>query len=982
MSRLCDQVDAFVDGELPAAEAEAFRAHLGSCASCQRELHELLMLAATLAQGAGAPSAKHPAGAPVVPLARRRRRRLLISATLAGTLAAAAAVVLWLRASERRPIMLARAPTRAIEARLAWAGADRWRPYDVQRGGTGGREDVPLGALSALERRGDLHGVAVGHLLAGEWARAERELARVPPGPDADADRALCAWQAGQAEAALGLLGEVLRARPAHPQALWNRALILGELGLRTTAAATFDQVAALGEPGWVDEARNRARALREREDAHQRAWQEASQAGKALVQTGLPPADTAVRAFPSFLRHYVYHAVRAAPTRERLLALLPLARAVDASAGETRLAAYLEQTAARRDLDRRAPLADTYRQLVHDPTGLSAADAERYLAALRQAHEDDLLLGALLLLHREASATDEIVRLAARRGDPWFVAIAEGALAARERASGNEAAAAERLERAVRTCRAQHVDYRCTFLEFDLAELEKILHRTANAQQMALAGLARARSSAVVAEDQLLFLVGEIARFRNGFALAEAYLDEAVRRHPERCTGRRYAHEILAYERMVRLDPAGARRELDQAPRCGEPITLARADALANLERLGRAGPEAQALVADLDAARPGFSPGEQAFADAIAGRYLLEHDRAAGVARLERAIARAGQRPESDADARKARTYALVTLAVDDARRGQSASALTRIAAYLDGVPPPRCALGVAVDDERIVAVASGPAGDLATYVTVDRKSPELDPARLVPPELSRPLAGCPDIAVYAPPPIHGLPRLLPSELAWSYRMGRPAVPAAPPPAAPAPTPRRLIVSDVEPPPALDLPRLSPFAGRAADAVWLFGPTATPGRVLGELATATEVEVHAHGLVDLGRSDASMLVLSPDPDGRYALSAGEIRRLHLGGHPVVILGACRAAQVAPWLHQPWSLPMAFVEAGARAVVASPAPIQDAQAGPFFQAVLERIRRGQPPAAALRDERQRVHPAGAARAPDGTWMDDLLVFE
>ena len=57
---LCEQVSAFVDGELPVSEHELFRDHLLDCMRCQREFHDALQLLAlgeALLDG-------YPAGAP------------------------------------------------------------------------------------------------------------------------------------------------------------------------------------------------------------------------------------------------------------------------------------------------------------------------------------------------------------------------------------------------------------------------------------------------------------------------------------------------------------------------------------------------------------------------------------------------------------------------------------------------------------------------------------------------------------------------------------------------------------------------------------------------------------------------------------------------------------------------------------------------------------------------------------------------------
>jgi hypothetical protein len=145
----------------------------------------------------------------------------------------------------------------------------------------------------------------------------------------------------------------------------------------------------------------------------------------------------------------------------------------------------------------------------------------------------------------------------------------------------------------------------------------------------------------------------------------------------------------------------------------------------------------------------------------------------------------------------------------------------------------------------------------------------------------------------------------------------------------------------------------------------------------VLDAIGGATEVEIHAHGFVDAEQSAASIIALSPEPDGRYALSAADLGGVRLRGAPVVVLGTCHAAKAAASLHEAWSLPTAFVHAGARAVFASPAEIRDAEAHPFFEAVLARVRAGTPPSAALRDERA----AWLARDAS-SWVKDVIAFE
>src|SRR5262249_29589418 len=125
-----------------------------------------------------------------------------------------------------------------------------------------------------------------------------------------------------------------------------------------------------------------------------------------------------------------------------------------------------------------------------------------------------------------------------------------------------------------------------------------------------------------------------------------------------------------------------------------------------------------------------------------------------------------------------------------------------------------------------------------------------------------------------------------------------------------------------------------------------------ATPSRVRAELADAGYVEIHAHGIVDA--SDAAFLALSPDADGSFALTADEVRTSRIGGAPVVVLAACRSATPTIYLGFRWSLPDAFLVAGARAVVASSTAIPDDQGAALFAELRKRVARGEPVARAV----------------------------
>ncbi len=1014
-----DKVHAFADGELPEAEADEFRAHLAECEQCQEELDDILQLHGlneriraqrAAATGAPASNAQPPAtrpqapastGAPVGRAEERRafrpawaRRRAAALALIGSGLAASVA---WLAfrgprgaTPEGERIVLAQRDTRGLEARLAHPLASGYRPYDVQRGGEViSREQVPVKALGQLEERGDLHGAAAGHILRGELADARAYLERTAASPEAQSDLAVVALAQGRLEEALTLLDAVLEAQPKHPQALWNRALVLHELKLDLSAADAFRTVAALNEPGWADEAKGRAAALETQLLERKRAWLAAWNAGIALALEGRPVPPGMVRDAPALLRNYLYQSLWSAPSAERARALLPMAKELDAIYGGDRLTRYVEQVS-KRDFKKRGPLAATFGQVVtryvqairaqgwpleipasaqpFDPAGTPA-----FLEAVRKSGETDLLLGALPLLGQMAAGMGDYEKAARALGDPWFLVNAELEKGKLDLSRGRLPLAESRFRAALVSC-ARDADYRCAQIEQSLSELYIATHRLVEAREHALAGLQQARRlNEAALQGSFLVLLGTAARFHDAFALARAYLGEYALRQGDFAPAKALLHESLATLHIFALKPAKARAELELAFKTGAPITLIGALVLADLARLDPKPDDLERLGQVLEAIRPRLRPGELALAEHIDGRARITRDRAAGQASLRKAIASAEKLPREDPDAGKARAYSYTTLRLDAGKAGTWAEALALFGEEEGFGVPDRCVLGVEVSDEQTLVVARGANGEPVGAYDARRTEPSLQVERLVPQSVLETLRGCERVEVLARNGIHGRPGLLPPELAWSYRTGKAH---APRPNAP---PRQLVVSDVEAPASLNLPRLKSWDAPAEPGrVELSGAAATPSRVLAAMADATEIEINAHGLVNLGVSDASFLVLSPEADGEYALTAGRVRGAKLNGAPVVLLGACRAAEsVSPSMAAPWSLPVAFVEAGARAVIASPVEIPDREAGAFFDAVLERVRSGVAPAVAVRDERARYLQRDAK-----SWVKTVVVFE
>src|SRR6185295_7657461 len=115
---------------------------------------------------------------------RAPRRRSLAFAAMGTSLAAAAAFVVYLR---QPPSPLPLGDSRLLELRVAYAPADRWRPYGAVRAvGPSHGESLPLDRMAALERAGDRHALGALYLLGGDARRAEEQLRLAPRSPDVE----------------------------------------------------------------------------------------------------------------------------------------------------------------------------------------------------------------------------------------------------------------------------------------------------------------------------------------------------------------------------------------------------------------------------------------------------------------------------------------------------------------------------------------------------------------------------------------------------------------------------------------------------------------------------------------------------------------------------------------------------------------------------------------------------------------------------
>ncbi|WP_426733284.1 CHAT domain-containing protein [Myxococcus faecalis] len=864
-----------------------------------------------------------------------------------------------------------------IEARLSYPEADRYRPRVSAGGCLVPAEPIPLKELARLEEEGNWAGIAAAYGLQGEWNQAGSFLERMSSSVDRDSDLAAVQLSRGAHEQALRLLDRVLAKSPAHPQALWNRALALRDMGLTMKAAETFERVAALGEQGWSREAKAQALTLREETQARSRKWHGARDATLALLEDPKAPLPLQeARQTPGVVRQHFYDVVRAAPSKERVLALMPLARELDRLQGGTSLGDYVTRVSGR-DFTRRGALAQGYSEWVRKRAGAP----ESLVETVRASGEEDLFVG--LALHNKAAALrylPDLVSHVQREKDTWLGLFLEREQARKETADGEWWKAEQRLFNALQRCREGAFSARCVDLELRLGILYAELRRLTEAEQHARTAWSWARQlQEWELELTTLELLVHISRDRGDFSSALAYVEEWTARGGRVIDTCYWPHINQAHTHYLALRPEAARASLEAAAACPN----AKLDLMfgATFAEMARARPDpkdAERLSQALDVARASNpTPGDAIYARYLEGRFVLDHEHERGVALLTRTLEDARKLPSTEPLAREAWTLAYSSLVTDAGRRGEYARALELLAEQLGTQVPQRCALGAAVHNERSVAVARGPAGELVGDYQGTREVPfaESPSVKLVPEHVRQALKGCAQVEVLAWAPVFGRTDLLPVDQPWSFRMGR-IVPGV---SAPS---RRLVVSSVEAPALLQLPRLPtwtpPPEPEPTALELLSGSDATPSRVLSSMSDATEIEIHAHGISDPVLSDASLVVLSPEGNGRYALTADIVRKQKLAGAPMVFLAACSAGRLASTTtHEPFSLPAAFIEAGARAVLASTVDIPDA-AGRFFDGVRQRIRGGTAPAVALRDERQKW----LARDARNGWTHHVLLVE
>jgi cellulose synthase operon protein C len=963
----CEQLGPFVDGELAPDEAAAFRRHLLVCARCQQEMHGLMQLSALaeVAREQRPVPAAELSPAVIAAVTRRAHPRRAAWMAVVGAVAIAAALVLALRVNASRsdlPRLLASLDARTVSGWPSAAGPSQYRPYAVGRGTEQSTPPALARAELKAEEAGDLRALATLALLRRDFARADAVLGRLPVRPDVLADRGLVRMEQGRCEDALEFLDQALEAQPGYLPALFNRGLCLRRLGLPDAAAVSLGKVSEAGAGGWSTEAEADRRTVKERAAAQKAREQAFTEERRKLVEHQDPPPAALVEETPGRVRPRFDEALAAAGTRAELERLLVTARSVDAIAGGNVLEERV-RSAIRDVRPARAGLAARFRAWFFSRTAVPVDELGAFVRDAMAAGQHDQALEAFAAFgYRDASELR--ARLVREARDPFHDVFFAAAVAGEQRGRG-ETLEAERTVRRVRAhCTIRSLDYPCWYLDQESIEIETLLGRFREAATLAEQSAERMRRLGQLGEERnALLQLADVKLAADRLAAARATWEEIGLRDTANCRVTVYRQERLSAGYVRRRDGRSARAVLDALPQCDSPVEPWRLALRLDVAQLLGDQPRLAKVASSLKIAlsTPGTSERDRLQYSFALERTRLELGEAAGAALLL---------PDGfrdDIEVREAWTRATVARFFSALRRGPVTEAVAALGSVAGGAGTRPCTVAVGRDLTRSGWVALGTSGEPRAGWSTRDDSPS---SGLLPAEARAVLAPCQEISVLTTADLQGASDLLPETFAWSFDV-------AERPASPKPAPGRLLVRDSRPPPELGLPPLR-LQGLPGGPGWtvLEGPDATPRRVLDAMARAGFIEFAVHGQIDAEVPDGAMLMLSEDQDRNYALSASALRPASLAGSPLVILGACHAGAGSAMRQEPWSLPRAMVEAGARSVIASRAELPDAEASQFFEGIRHRVESGATPRAALRDERLAWLQKGRV------WVREVVAFD
>ena len=160
-------------------------------------------------------------------------------------------------------------------------------------------------------------------------------------------------------------------------------------------------------------------------------------------------------------------------------------------------------------------------------------------------------------------------------------------------------------------------------------------------------------------------------------------------------------------------------------------------------------------------------------------------------------------------------------------------------------------------------------------------------------------------------------------------------------------------------------------PFAEAEASAIaaahprgrLLVGEEVSPEQFLELAGEAAYIHFAGHARTDLDRPSQSALMFE-SASGSATLDAGTIAKAHLRAHPLVVLAGCSTGRGRLLRNEGMdSLAAAFLQAGARGVVATLWDVDDSLAGRLFQPFHANLRASMRPADALREaQRSLIH--------------------
>lgn len=997
MKMPCDDLDTFVDGELPADDAQAFRDHLATCAGCQHALRGRMLEAVVM--GHGEEDCLCPAVRRfIIPFPSRRRSQWVM---LTGGVAMAAAIVLLLvrRPHDAQPEVaqvdnVQLAAERRVEVRFSEPAFDVHRPLLVMRAsGQPQSEPISIAIVAGFEQHGRMNAVVAARALGGEVHAAIDSAKHLPATARSLSDRAALellavtgqdsvprARQEQAADRAISLTSDALRMDPSCVQAMWNKALALRLLGLPLEAARVFEDIARRGEPGWSKEARSNAQDLDSRYKAVVQDRKRLAKEISEMISGRSPLTPERARHAPSEARKALYQAIATASTTSRLDELLPLAETLDASFSTTTLVPLVKQVRGS-NLARRAPVARSLQAFVVERRPL--AELETLRARALELGLKDIALASLLFIPdskiNEANVL-ALTQLASAHRDPWWRVVEILRRTHFLQYINRDPSAAEAAARAAVPLCGEVPDLllcgRITLLagaaNADMGRLDIALKQFAEARK-------NAQHPAVGDEEaRVLYVIAQVMSTRvqeaiDSVAISDAYFGEYADRWAgaDACDTRLQGLDFVALAALDRhrYEQAAefrARADALESGPCAKSALRLNGETVRLRLLFGGIG-TATALRHKLGVLGQTENRDQIAsYVDFLDAAAIAVTDRANGDLALEKVIA------ETDADRKKplatlARSNAYGILIENAAVAGEADKVTTLLARRLDIHAPDHCVVAIAQWHRVVVAVRGVQGVSAVEARDVPAGSLLMPPAQLISRSLRDRLAGCPRVEVIASGPYFGMANILGSNTAWVYK----STSAAP---TSAPTGRReLVVTDVKPPEDLNLPQLRSFEG-AASAVVLRNSDATPSATLENMKKADLIVIVAHGVTDAREPAAASLILSPDRDGEYLLTASKVRTAHLDDAPIVILAGCEAGRVQA-TQEPWSLATSFLAAGARAVIAPTEQIPDEEAGKAFSSLVAQIRDGANPVDALHAEQM-------ARGPGTAWLSSIVVFE